>query len=116
MQEDVGVGVDEAGQDGRAGEVDDRGAGRHARRRRVAYGLDPPAAHDDHLIVPCLVGSAVEQRAVADHGDDVGARTFRPVGRGEEGNDEQIEEGRSHAYLLDAVRAPGRESTKMMPS
>src|SRR5262249_5446223 len=69
LQADVRVGVDQAGQHGGRGQVDDARPGRRGGAGRVPYGLDATAAHDDHLVALGLIGPAVDQRAGADHRD-----------------------------------------------
>jgi hypothetical protein len=50
LQEDVGVGIDEAGQNGGFGEIDNGGVGRDLRGGGIAHALDTVAADDDHLV------------------------------------------------------------------
>ena len=63
LQKNVRVRIDQAGQHGVFRQIDHRRAGGNLRSRRVGDALDAIAANDDHLIVPRLVGLAVDQRA-----------------------------------------------------
>ena len=61
LQENVRVGIDEAGQDRGFRQVNHSRAGGNLRGRRIANTLDAIAVDDDHLIVPRLVGLAVDE-------------------------------------------------------
>ena len=56
LQKDVGVRIDEAGQNGFLGEIDDVGAGGYSCAGRVGDTLDAVATDDDDLIMTRRVG------------------------------------------------------------
>ncbi len=71
LQEDVGVGIDQAGQDGGVRKIDGIGARRNFRAGSVGDAFDAIAANHDDLIAARLVRLAVDQNAGANDDDDL---------------------------------------------
>ena len=64
----MGVAVDQAGQDGGAAKVDDRGARRRLDRSGIADGNDAVALDEDSRLRDRWSPGAVDQGPTADHG------------------------------------------------
>ena len=69
LQEDVSVGINQAGQHGGVREVDGGGAGRDFRGGSVRDAFNAVAANHDDLIAARLVGLAIDEHAGANDGD-----------------------------------------------
>jgi hypothetical protein len=99
LQEEVRVGVDEAGEDGRGGKVDHGRALRRRSRGGVAHGFDAMAAHEDELIAARRERPAVEQTAGADDDEGIGGIRRRHEGRRQRNGD-----GRCCGRRLESLR------------
>jgi len=79
LEQDVGVSVDQAGQEGAVAKVEELGI----RRRRATHLLDPVTAADDHTVRGHPAGADVEDPSgpEGDRPRGTGAGTSRPRGR-----------------------------------
>ena len=99
LQKDVRVGIDQAGENGIARKVDDRGARGNLCSGRVGNAFDAVATNHDDLIAAGLIGFAIDEHARADDG-----YSLRRSGLGKRGNDERQgnnqTEQRAHVHLF----------------